>query len=142
LLEHIKDGDTIVVTELSRLARNMSSLVQLSTRFKERNIRLISLKENIDTSSPLVGPLRFNIMAAFYEFEREIIRERTKQALESKRKRGVMGGRPRIPSIKINRALQEYDKQEMSISEILSTYNLCASTFYHYLRKRKKGFKF
>ncbi len=85
-----------------------------------------------------MGNLLFQLLAVFAEFEREIIRERTLRALEVKRKRELMGGRPKVSKLKINRAFEDYDSMKMSIGEILSTYDLSRSTFYRYLKNRKK----
>ncbi len=137
LMENIKKGDTLVVCELSRLARNFSTLIQLGEELKKKDVRLISMKENIDTENKLIGPLLFNLIACFYEFERDIIRERTLKALESKRKRGLNGGRPPVPANKIKRALEDYDKMTIPVSEILSTYNISRASFYRYIKKRR-----
>ncbi len=80
------------------------------------------------------------MIACFYEFERDIIREQTKKSLESKRKRGIMGGRPRVASSKINKALEDYKKGDVPVQDILKIYGLGRSTFYHYLEMDKKKF--
>lgn len=131
----------MVVCELSRLARNLGTLISLGNDLKKRQIRLISLKEGIDTDNSLIGSLLFNLMGCFYEFERDIIRERTTKALESKRRRGVMGGRPKINNSKISKALEDYRKGEMPINEILKTYGLGRSTLYKYIKLENKDSK-
>ncbi len=81
----------------------------------------------------------FNLIACFYEFERDLIRERTLVALESKRKRGLMGGRPKISPVKIKKALEDYKSEIIPINEILNTYGIGKSTFYRYLNLSKKS---
>jgi DNA invertase Pin-like site-specific DNA recombinase len=134
ILQNLSSGDTLVVCELSRLARNLSTLIGLGNDLKKREIRLVSLKEGIDTDNSLMGSLLFNLMGCFYEFERDIIRERTMKALESKRKRGLMGGRPKVNNSKIKKALADYRKGDMSINEILESYDLGRSTLYKYIK--------
>ncbi len=80
----------------------------------------------------------FNLLSVFYEFEKELIRERTVKALESKRKRGIIDGRPKISSLKIKRALEEHKNTDMKVEDILKTYGIGKSTFYRYLKLSKK----
>ena len=62
--------------------------------FRERGVHLVSLKEQIDTSTP-AGKLLFTLMSAVAQFERDVIAERTKEGLDAARARGHIGGRPR-----------------------------------------------
>ncbi len=80
----------------------------------------------------------FNLLSSFYEFERELIRERTIKALESKRKRGIVGGRPKVNSVKIKKALEDYVNTDIKVEDILKIYGIGKSTFYRYLKLYKK----
>lgn len=70
LLEFAREGDTVYVKDFSRLARSTKDLLELVERFKEKNIHLVSLKENLDTSTA-TGKLMLTMIAAINEFERE-----------------------------------------------------------------------
>ena len=72
--------DAIMVTKLDRLGRSLQHLLSMFNEFNKRGIHFIASTQNIDTSSPS-GRLQMQIMGAFAEFEREIIRERTKEGL-------------------------------------------------------------
>jgi site-specific DNA recombinase len=72
--------DCIMVTKLDRLGRSLQHLLSMFNEFNKRGIHFIASTQNIDTSSPS-GRLQMQIMGAFAEFEREIIRERTKEGL-------------------------------------------------------------
>ena len=91
---YMREGDTLVVWKLDRLARSMKHLIQTVERLEARGIGFRSLTEAIDTTTP-GGKLVFHIFGALAEFERSIIRERTRAGLDAARARGRTGGRPR-----------------------------------------------
>ena len=86
-LEYIRPGDTLVVWKLDRLARSMKQLVDTIEMLNAKGIGFRSLTEAIDTTTP-GGKLVFHIFGALAEFERSIIRERTKAGLAAARARG------------------------------------------------------
>lgn len=90
----LSEGDTLVVWKLDRLARSVITLLRDIEYIQNRGANFVSLKDNIDTSTPS-GRFQFVVFAALSEFERGIISERTKAGLESARKRGRKGGRPK-----------------------------------------------
>src|SRR4051812_43669842 len=93
-LDFVREGDTLVVWKLDRLARSIRQLIETVEELERRKIGLRSLTEAIDTTTP-GGRLVFHIFAALAEFERSVIRERTTAGLEAARARGRRGGRPR-----------------------------------------------
>ena len=106
-LDYLRDGDTLVVWKLDRLARSVRQLVQTVHDLDARNIALRSLTEAIDTASP-GGRLVFHVFASIAEFERGLIQERTSVGLDAARRQGRTGGRPRAldaDKIAIARAL-------------------------------------
>lgn len=80
----------IVVTKLDRLGRSLQHLISLLDEFKNKGVEFIAVTQNIDTSSS-VGRLQWQILGAFAEFEREIIRERTKEGLKNAKNVGKRG---------------------------------------------------
>jgi DNA invertase Pin-like site-specific DNA recombinase len=90
---NLRAGDMLVVWKLDRLARSMRQLIDTIETLESRGIGFRSLTEAIDTTTP-GGKLVFHIFGALAEFERSIIRERTKAGLASARARGKLGGRP------------------------------------------------
>jgi len=93
----LREGGTLVVWKLDRLARSLRQLIDTIEALEERGIGLRSLTESIDTTTS-GGRLVFHIFGALAEFERSIIRERTVAGLASARARGRLGGRPRAMS--------------------------------------------
>jgi DNA invertase Pin-like site-specific DNA recombinase len=92
-LEFIREGDTLVVWKLDRLARSMKQLVETVEGMEAKGIGFRSLTEAMDTTTP-GGKLIFHIFSALAEFERGIIKERTAAGLAAARARGKTGGRP------------------------------------------------
>ena len=93
MLEQLRDGDVVTVTKYDRLARSLKDLLEIVEAIRERGAGFRSLAEDIDTTTP-AGRLVFHVFASIAQFERERISERTKEGLESARKRGRIGGRP------------------------------------------------
>ena len=92
-LDYVREGDTLVVWRLDRLARSLHQLIETVHALKKRGISLKSLNEDIDTGTP-GGMLIFHVFGAIAEFERGIIRERTKAGVAAAKARGRNGGRP------------------------------------------------
>ena len=91
LKDKLRSGDTVIVESFSRLGRSTKDLIELVTYFEERDVKLVSLKENFDTTTPQ-GRLMMTVFQAFSQFERDLIVERTKEGLKSIRARGRKGG--------------------------------------------------
>jgi DNA invertase Pin-like site-specific DNA recombinase len=89
----LKEGDKLVVCKLDRLGRNMSELVSTVNGLAGRGVVLVSLSENVDTSSPH-GRLIFNVFAIIAEYERDLICERVQAARDAALARGLGFGRP------------------------------------------------
>ncbi len=93
-LDFLREGDTLVVWRLDRLARSIKQLIETVEGLEARKAGFRSLTEAIDTTTS-GGRLVFHIFAALAEFERQVIRERTRAGLDAARARGKKGGRPR-----------------------------------------------
>lgn len=132
MLDNLDDGDTVVVESLSRLGRSTKNLIELMDLFNEKGVNLVSLKENIDTTTP-TGKLLFTLISAISQFERDCLAERTKEGLAAARARGRKGGRPRTSSSKIAKAIKLYNSKEYTISEIKELTGVSGSTLYRYI---------
>ena len=93
VLERVHSGDTLVVVRIDRLARSLSHLLQVIERLEAKGAFFRSLQDPIDTSSPQ-GKFTLQVLGAAAEFERALIRERTKAGLASARAKGRVGGNP------------------------------------------------
>lgn len=95
LLGMVRRGDTLVIWRLDRLGRSLRHLLEVVGDLEQRGVALRSLTESIDTASPS-GRLTFHVFGAMAQFERDLIRERTKAGLAAARARGRVGGRPTV----------------------------------------------
>src|SRR5213082_3355798 len=119
-LSHLREGDTLIVWRLDRLGRSLTHLIETITTLNKRKIGFKSLTESLDTTTSN-GRLIFNIFASLAEFERDLIRERTKAGLQAARARGRVGGRPKVQTLntpkKVALAQSLYDNTENTIDE-------------------------
>lgn len=134
-LNNLTLGDTLVVWRLDRLGRSMSHLVGIITKLKERGVGFKSLHDGAIDTTTASGELVFNIFAALAQFERELIRERTRAGLKAARARGRLGGRKPISSLnpKVRMAKTMHSDQSMNIDDICSTLKISRATFYRYI---------
>ena len=133
-IDFCREGDILVVWKLDRFGRSLKDLIEKVRDLKEKKIGLKVLKENIDTNSP-GGKLIFHIFGALSEFERDIIRERTKAGLKSARARGRIGGRPQKLTNKQALELKEkYNSKKYSVKDLLKLYNIGKTTFYRVIK--------
>jgi DNA invertase Pin-like site-specific DNA recombinase len=103
-LSYVRSGDVLVVWKLDRLARSVSHLIATVSELERRGVGLRSLTEEIDTTTP-GGRLIFHVFGALGQFERDLIRERTRAGLKAAEARGRRGGRkPVVTEEKLRRA--------------------------------------
>jgi len=116
LLEKLQEADTLMVTELSRLGRSTSEVIDLVNRLTKRNVRLIICKQNLDISQQDINSkVSLTFFALFSDLERDLISLRTKEALASKKRQGQILGKPKGTIQK-----SKFDKDVDRIKELLS----------------------
>ncbi len=93
-LDHLREGDTLVVWKLDRLGRSVKDLIDLVGDLERRGVHFQSLTDSIDTSTPS-GRFFFHVLASMAQMERELLIERTQAGLDAARTQGRMGGRKR-----------------------------------------------
>ena len=132
-LGYMREGDTLVVWRLDRLARSLKQLIETVEATEARGIGFRSLTEAIDTTTN-GGRLVFHIFAALAEFERGIIRERTMAGLEAARARGRTGGRPpAMNEADITAAKAMLRANGISVAEVAERVGVSQSTLYRHL---------
>jgi DNA invertase Pin-like site-specific DNA recombinase len=132
-LDYMRDGDTLVVWKLDRLARSMKQLAETIELMQSRNIGFRSLTEAIDTTTP-GGMLVFHIFAALAQFERSIIKERTTAGLAAARARGRRGGRPKSLTEKdLAAAKAMLSDPEITMDEVARRLGVGPATLYRSL---------
>lgn len=137
----LRSGDRLTVVELSRLGRSTSQLTTLLRDLKEREIGLRILTLGIDTSTP-AGELIFTIVAGVAQMERDLIAERTKSALDAKRRRGerIGGRKPTHTPEQIARAIRLLETTDMTGQEVANAIGMSRSRMYALVaRERSKS---
>lgn len=135
MLEMLREGDTVLICRLDRLGRSLSDLIKLVVKFDSLGVNLKSLSESIDTSTS-TGKLVFHIFGSIAEFERELIRERTKAGLAAARARGRMGGRKKAKSLKQRKIIVEaYKSKKHSVAELCQSFGISKPTLYKYVNE-------
>ena len=135
-IEFARSGDTIVVWRLDRLGRNMEDLIILVNELNNRGVSFHSLEENItmDKSSS-TGQLLFHLFAAFAEFERNLILERSSAGRIAARARGRYGGRPEKLNKQDLKLLKTLYDNGTPIKTIAEQWKVSRTTIYRYLNK-------
>ncbi len=129
----MREGDVLVVWKLDRLGRSLRHLIETVANLQSKGIGFRSIQESIDTTTS-GGKLFFHIFGALAEFERDIIRERTKAGLKSARARGKLGGRPRtMDKQKLEMAKSLYANKKNSIKDICGILKVSKATLYRNL---------
>jgi len=140
-LKAIREGDTLVVWKLDRLGRSLVNLVEIVTELSERGAHfkvLTGQGAEIDTRTA-AGRLVFQIFAAFAEYERSLISERTKAGLAAARARGRKGGRrPKMTPAKIRTAQAAVTDPSCNMSELAQSLGVSRSTLYRHVNIDEK----
>jgi len=132
-LDYMREGDTLVVWRLDRLARSIKQLIETVEGLEARKGGFRSLTEAIDTTTT-GGRLIFHIFAALAEFERSVIRERTRAGLEAARARGRKGGRPRsLNAADLAAARAMLRDPSITVEEVAKRLKVGPATLYRHL---------
>lgn len=135
-LEMLRPGDVLMVWRLDRLGRSLKHLIELVTELEQKEIGFRSLTENID-STTTGGKLVFHLFGALAEFERNLIRERTKAGLAAARVRGKKGGRREVmDEKKIRQAQALMTDPNNTITDICKTLGVGRTSFYKYVKAK------
>ena len=138
-IEFAREGDTIVVWRLDRLGRNMQDLITIVNELNDRGVSFYSIQENItmDKSSS-TGQLMFHLFAAFAEFERNLILERSAAGREAARARGRLGGRPEKLTKQDIELMKKLIDSGTPIKTVAEKWQISRTTIYRYLNKEKE----
>ncbi|MER2109217.1 MAG: recombinase family protein [Solibacillus sp.] len=137
VLQYARKGDTIVVWRLDRLGRNMQDLIQIVNSLNEQGIGFHSLQENITMDkSNATGQLMFHLFAAFAEFERNLIEERSAAGRVAAKARGRLGGRPEKYGSKDIEMMKALIESGTPIKDVAEKWGVSRTTIYRYLEKQ------
>jgi DNA invertase Pin-like site-specific DNA recombinase len=136
-MNYLREGDTLIITRLDRLARSVEHLAKLAKRFEEEHIDLIVIDQNIDTSTS-TGRLMFNMLASIAEFESDLRSERQAEGIAKAKENGVKFGRPPKLTNDVCHAIYAERMSGSTIGQLAKQFNLGEATIYRALNAAKQ----
>ena len=138
-LDWVREGNTMVVTRLDRIARSVLDLASIAEEIKSKGVAFRVLDQGIDTSTS-EGRLMFNMLSAFAEFENDIRRERQQEGIERAKANGVRFGRKRLLSEKEKAQIRKMRQNDgLTIEQLQQRFRVGRSTIYRALQPGKLG---
>lgn len=142
MLEFVREGDTVYVNDFSRLSRSVSDLLNLVSDLSAKGVRLVSIKETFDTSTP-TGKLMITLIGAINEFERQNMLERQREGIAIAKREGKYKGRKPIELESFEEVYLLWKKGSISAVKAAETLSISRGTWYNkiatYERKQKTG---
>ena len=138
MLRYVREGDTVYINDFSRLARSTMDLLSIVEQLQSMNVQLVSLKENIDTSTP-TGNLMLQMIAAINEFERANLLERQREGIRCAKERGAYKGRKKItvPEQEFSELYQLWLCHKISKSEVAKRLNVSRTVVDRMIEERE-----
>lgn len=133
-LEFLQSGDCLVVWKLDRLGRSLTHLLDIVSRLQKKGIGFKSITEQMDTTTAH-GEFLFNVFGSLAQYERALIKERVVAGLEAAKRRGRIGGRPKVISEEKMEAILEDLKSGTSKAAICRNFGIKRTTLYDTLSR-------
>ncbi len=137
-MNYLREGDTLVITRLDRLARSVVHLAQLAKRFQQEGIDLLVVDQNIDTTTS-IGRLMFNMLASIAEFENDLRTERQAEGIAKAKENGVKFGRPAKLTDTKREAIYSRRLAGATIGQLAKEFRLGEATIYRALNTVKQS---
>ena len=138
MLDYVRNGDTVYVKDFSRLARSTKDLLELLEKLENKGVKLVSNKENLDTSIP-AGKLMVTMLGAIYEFERANLLERQKDGIAIAKREGKYKGRKKIqkPS-NWQEVYSDWSCRKITAKKACELLKLKTNTFYNFVKEERE----
>ena len=134
----LRAGDTLVIDSFSRLSRSTKDLLDLVDKLTGMGVHLVSLKENLDTTTA-TGKMMLTMLSALSQFERDLIAERTIDGLKAARARGRTGGRPKVGTDRDRKqAIVMHAANVMTNQELADKFHVSLATMNRWIRSGKE----
>jgi DNA invertase Pin-like site-specific DNA recombinase len=134
-LAAVRNGDTLVVTKLDRLARSVPDARAIADQLAARGVKL-ALGSSIHDPTDPMGRMFFNILATFAEFESDLIRLRTREGMAVARARGKLRGKkPKLSDRQARELRRMYDTGDYSVSDLAEVFSVSRPTVYRTLQR-------
>lgn len=136
LLEFVREGDTVVIHSMDRLARNLDDLRSLVQQLTSKGVAIEFMKEHLtftNEATPMAN-LMLSVMGAFAEFERSLIKERQREGIELAKKRGAYKGRKKSLSVTQIKEIKGRVSSGEAKASLAREFGISRETLYQYLR--------
>jgi DNA invertase Pin-like site-specific DNA recombinase len=141
VVKELKAGDVLIVSELSRLGRSMLEIMTLLCELAEKNIRVYAIKGNHKVDNSIQSKILTMVLCMASEIEKDLISQRTKEALQRKKQEGVKLGRPKgVPGkSKLDGKEDEIRKlldKDVGIASLAKIYDCSWPTMKNFINKK------
>ncbi len=136
MLSFVREGDIVLIESISRLARSTRDFLNILNELEQKHVTLVSLKEQIDTSTP-TGRFLVSIFAALAQLEREQILTRQKEGIAAQKAKGIYtGGRPRVQvdQKQFDAVLGRWKAREITAVQAMKELGVSKATFYRMVK--------
>ncbi|QLG37643.1 recombinase family protein [Paenibacillus sp. FSL W7-1088] len=135
LLDFVREGDTIYIESISRLARSTYDFLSIVKECEAKGVQLVSLKESIDTGTPQ-GKFMLTVFGALYELERDNIKQRQAEGIEVALNKGVKFGRPKQAITPVfEKVYKEWKAEQITATEAMRRLDMKPNTFYRRVKE-------
>ncbi len=136
MLEYVREGDVVVVSDFSRLARSTKDMLQIVQDLTDKGVGLISMKENLDTETPQ-GKFMLTVFAALAELERATILQRQREGIEIAKSAGKYKGRKPLPvdEGQLRAECAKWRAGEQTARETMQKLNIKPNRFYRIVKQ-------
>lgn len=136
MLSFVREGDTVVCESISRISRNTRDLLNIVDELHRKNVEFISLKENIDTTTPQ-GKFVLTVFGALSELERESLLQRQSEGIAIAKRKGVYQGRKpmQIDTDKFIALVNEVKNGQRTATSVQKIFGITPTTYYRWLIK-------
>ena len=136
MLDFVRSGDTIYIHDFSRLARSTKDLLEIVEFLKEKEVNLVSTKENLDSSTP-TGKLMLTMIGAINEFERQNLLERQKEGIAIAKAEGKYKGRKEVSVPNFDKYYEKYMKRELTKTQLAKELGVSRPTLDKLIKERE-----
>lgn len=140
MLNFVREGDTLYIHDFSRLARSTKDLLDITGRLEQMGVRLVSNKENFDTSTP-TGKLMLTMLGAIAEFELATIHERQKEGIAIAKANGKYAGRgiAMVPELEWEQYYSDWQRGIISKTQFATLIDVSRPTLNKLIERYKQG---
>lgn len=138
LLDFVREGDTVIIHDFSRLARSTKDLLEIVEYLNNKKVALISAKENLDTSTA-TGKLMLTMIGAINEFERTNLLERQREGIAVAKKKGKYKGRKEVKIDNFEQYYNKYLNREITKTQLAKELNISRPTLDKLIKEYKEG---